>query len=121
MTAQSQPSAVGDLFERTPVQFGMRGDSYLWSELRSTFADTALPDTWFDLRQLVQGAIERRIGQRLSEFADPPTVYIPEFDPGRGMSAGQVFIPWWVRTGIPIILDRFEGLRGAPAPAEHQL
>ena len=117
MTVEGRALAIGDLFERTPVQFGMRGDSYLWSELRSAFADTALPDSWFELRQLVHDAIEHRIGQRLSEFADPPCVYIPEFDPGRGMSAGQVHLPWWVHTGIPILLDRFEGLPSAPDPA----
>jgi hypothetical protein len=118
VTAEAVSAAIGDLFERRPVQFGLRGDPHLWQALQSEFAETALPEDWFELRRLLQEAIERRIGQALNEFADPASVYIPEFDPGHGMSAGQVHLPWWVHTGIPIVLDRFEGLRGTPDPAE---
>ena len=96
----------------------MRGDPHLWQELQSELAETALPDDWFELRRIVEAAIERRVGQVPTEYAEPPTVYIAEFDPGHGMSAGQVHLRWWAHTGIPIVLDRFEGLRGTPDPAE---
>lgn len=108
---------VGDLFERHPVQFGMRGDLYLWQALRSEFAGTPVPSSWFELRRIVIEAVERIIGQPLNAHADPVSVYVAEFDPGSGMSAGQVHMAWWVNTGIPILLDRFEAARaGTAAP-----
>ena len=45
-------------------------------------------------------------------------VRIPEFDPGHGMSAGHVHLPWWARTGIPMLLDRFAALRSHPGAAD---
>lgn len=39
-------------------------------------------------------------------------VYVPRFDPGRGMSAGQVMPRWWRSTGIPILIDRFRAISG---------
>ena len=116
MTAEQPATSIGDLLERTPLQFGMRGDSRLWQELRSEFAETALPDDWYELRRLVETSIERRVGRRPSTYADPPSEYIAEFDPGHGMSAGHVHLRWWAQTGIPIILDRYEGLRRERGP-----
>ncbi|GAA1853745.1 macro domain-containing protein [Asanoa iriomotensis] len=95
---------VGSLFEREPVQFGLRGDAYLWRELRARFADTPLPDDWFGLRKLLTDAIEQVVGEPLTGDA---AVYVPRFDPGHGMSAGAVQLPWWARTGLPILLDRY--------------
>ncbi len=97
------------------MQFGLRGDSYLWRELGTGFADTPLPSSWFDLREMLCAAIERVIRQPLNAEADNASVYVAEFDPGHGMSAGWVNMPWWVNTGIPILIDRFEaGRAGVP-------
>lgn len=108
---------VGALFERQPIQFGLRGDTYLWRELRARFADTPLPDSWFTLRTLITNAIEQVIGEPLTSREATPwhdntaAVYVPEFDPGHGMSAGAVHLPWWIHTGVPILLDRYAALR----------
>ena len=109
--ATDSTSTVGELFDRHPVQFGLRGDVHLWNALRIKFAATPLPSSWFEMRRLVQTAVERIIGRPLDARADPESVYVPEFDPGRGMSAGHVHISWWITTGIPILLDRFEAKR----------
>ena len=118
MTADVEATRVGDLFERPPVQFGQRGDAHLWQALRGDFADTPLPGSWYELRTLVADAIERRLGCPLSEYADPPSVYVPEFDPGHGMTAGHVLLAWWVRTGIPIILDRYGAIQSVQRMTE---
>ena len=107
------PGTVGALFDRRPYQLGLRGDSYLWRELRARFADTPLPDSWFTLKTLVTKAIEQLVGASLDGRDSAPwgdrsgTVYRPEFDPGYGMSAGSVHLQWWNHTGVPILLDRY--------------
>jgi O-acetyl-ADP-ribose deacetylase (regulator of RNase III) len=107
---------VGSLFEREPLQYGLRGDSYLWRELRARFADTPLPEDWFALRKLITEAIEQVAGEPLSSresaswHDNRSAIYVPEFDPGHGMSAGAVHVPWWVHTGVPILLDRYAQL-----------
>jgi hypothetical protein len=111
----TQPGTIGALFDRGVTQWGLRGDVYLWSELRGRFAQTPLPPSWFDLRSQLRAAVERSIGVSLE--TDREAVYVPEFDPGRGMSAGSVSPSWWLRTGIPILLDRFEAaMRGSGVP-----
>jgi hypothetical protein len=115
--AQSPPPAgagtVGSLLEREPFQFGLRGDPYLWRELRARFADTPLPDDCFTLRTMLRDTIEQVVGEPLTShestaWNDTTTaVYLPEFGPGHGMSAGTVHLPWWNHTGLPILLDRY--------------
>ncbi|MEU2167865.1 macro domain-containing protein [Micromonospora chersina] len=108
---------VGSLFEREPIQYSLRGDSYLWRELRARFADTPLPDDWFTLRTLITHAIEQVVGEPLVSRESAPwhdsaaAIYLPEFDPGHGMSAGHVHLPWWSHAGVPILLDRYAALR----------
>jgi len=102
-----RPGSVGALFDRGVTQWGLRGDVYLWQELRARFAEAPLPPSWFDLRSLLRSAVEEITGVTLT--TDREAVYIPEFDPGHGMSAGSVSPSWWVQTGIPILLDRYVG------------
>ncbi|MET8837542.1 macro domain-containing protein [Micromonospora sp. NPDC004540] len=108
---------VGSLFEREPIQYSLRGDAYLWRELRARFADTPLPEDWFTLRTLITHTIEQVVGEALTNRESTPwhdsaaAIYLPEFDPGHGMSAGHVHLPWWSHTGVPILLDRYAALR----------
>jgi hypothetical protein len=98
---------VGDLFTREPPQFGMRGDSYLWQELRERFAETPVPDSVWTLRTQLEAAWETAVGQRLTNSSTP--VHLARLDPGHGMSAGQVVPEWWHNTGLILIIDRYNG------------
>jgi hypothetical protein len=111
------PASVGDLFRRRPPQYGTRGDVYLWMALEERLAATALPASWIELRSVIERAYEELVGQPLTDAPDP--IYIAAFDPGSGMSAGQVTPRWWSATAIPILLDRAAATReagGAPSP-----
>jgi O-acetyl-ADP-ribose deacetylase len=106
---------VGALFNRPPTQFGLRGDAYLWRELRARFAETPVPEHWHTLRTLITGAIEEILGEPLDAGAagreSGPAIYVRAFDPGHGLSAGAVHAQWWRQTGVPILLDRYAALR----------
>ena len=106
MPPPTGPGTIGSLFDRGVTQWGFRGDPYLWRELRARFADTPLPPSWFELRSAVAAAAEEIIGAPLT--ADDEPVYVAEFDPGHGMSAGGVNRAWWKTTGMPILIDRYD-------------
>jgi hypothetical protein len=104
------PQTIGDLFERPPMQYGLRGDTYLWQELRSTFAETPLPENYWALRKTLESGWADAVGQRLDDRTEAH--YVERFDPGSGLSAGRVLPSWWHATGLPLILDRYCAFSG---------
>lgn len=116
--------SVGSLFEREPAQFGLRGDAFLWRELRAQFAAIPLPADWYELRRLLEDGVGKVVGdvlasrESLSWHDAAASVHVPAYDPGHGMSAGAVHLPWWSHTGIPILLDRFQAQHWPRGTAE---
>jgi hypothetical protein len=114
---------IGALFDREPVQFNLRGDAYLWRHLRAQFATTPPPSDWYELGKLLEGGVAKVVGDLLESkeslgwHDEAAAVHVPAFDPGHGMSAGYVHLPWWSHTGIPILLDRFQAQRSSEEAA----
>lgn len=106
-----RPASVGELFRREPTQYGTRGDSHLWKAMAERLETTALPSSWFELRSVLEHAYAELVGEPLTDA--PGQIYLAAFDPGSGMSAGQVAPRWWFATGIPILLDRAEAVHEA--------
>lgn len=104
------PDTVGALLVPEPMPFGLRGDVYLWLALRARFAQTPLPSSAAELRTMLADAIEQIVGRPLAS-EDP--AYVPEFDPGHGLSAGTVDLPSWARTAVPAVVDRYVRRRRA--------
>jgi O-acetyl-ADP-ribose deacetylase (regulator of RNase III) len=107
------PGAIGRLFDPAPTTWGLRGDPYLWRALRARFAETPLPAGPAELERLIREAAVATIGSSLTTAA--ASIHVPAFDPGHGMSAGGVAPAWWNATGIPMLLDRFEGASARPS------
>jgi O-acetyl-ADP-ribose deacetylase len=107
--SDTAPVRMDVLFARGPFQWGLRGDPHAWEELRERLGDDPLPASVFDVRPTLLAALEDIVGQRVVDGGAP--IYVARFDPGHGMSAGHVDPTWWVRTGIPILIDRFEAVR----------
>lgn len=101
---QDRISRVGDLFEREPVQWGLRGDPYVWAAMRDKLADVLLPSDWFDLRSLLYATFNDVVGVELDE-TELETVFREEFAAG-GMSSGTVDVLTWRDRLIPILIDR---------------
>lgn len=81
------PETVGELFERQPIRWGVRGDVHLWLELERSLAETPVPDGRWELQRLLEKEWEANVGTALTDSSTP--IYVERFDPGRGMSAGQ--------------------------------
>ena len=102
----TEPDTIGRLFDRSPSQWGLRGDPYLWRALRAELATTPVPPNSWELQDTIQAVAAGILGTPLKNAGEP--IHVSEFDPGHGMSAGAVLPSWWKSTGIRILIDRYE-------------
>ncbi|MBD3942695.1 O-acetyl-ADP-ribose deacetylase [Microbacterium sp. NEAU-LLC] len=105
----TEPGSIGRLFDEEPPVWGLRGDPYLWRALRAQFAGTPLPSDRRELQRTITSAAEAIAGAPVADRDD--AIYVAEFNPGHGMSAGHISASWWNSTGFPLLIDRFEGSR----------
>lgn len=101
-------SVVSDLFDPVPESWGLRGDLFLWQELRSSLARVALPEGPSHLEAMLRAAYRAHVGHDLSR-AD---VYVPRLARG-GMSSGMVNGQCWEETLLPLLVLRFRWLQAS--------
>ncbi len=97
---------VSKLFEDEPQQWGLRGDPFLWRDLKSHFESTSLPKDQNELKTILEEAYENKTGYPL---AHSEHFYIEEYAHG-GMSSGKISPEFWRDVGIPTLIKR-SGLR----------
>jgi hypothetical protein len=95
---------LSDLFDPEPLEWGLRGDPWVWRALRDHLAGTYLPPSPGEVAGILYAAFERLVAVDLnSEFQ--PAVYRAEFAHG-GHSSGYVSIAVWQSRLMPLLLDR---------------
>lgn len=88
---------------REPQQWGLRGDPFLWKELRDHFLVAGLPESCQDFDARLEETVRELIGTPLS--ADNH-VFVERYNQG-GMSSGHVDASWWRSTGFPLLRKRY--------------
>ena len=97
---------VACIFEPEPVQWGLRGDPFLWQLLKDRYQAVELPYPPNVLREEI-----------LRIFADltgePPKpgkhYYVDQFAKTHvGMSTGWISGDFWQATAIPLLMERLE-------------
>ncbi len=105
------------LFEPEPEGWGLRGDPYVWQEMRSRLADLDPPSTATELIALLHDSFEQVVGLGLGAKNAPASVHRPEFAHG-GMSSGMVSLDAWRQALMPLLEGRARHLiSGAPGTA----
>jgi hypothetical protein len=100
-------ATIGDLLTPDHSGWGLRGDPWLWMEMRKSLSRVPLPDTLKDLTALLRNVVLARTN---STMLDDDAVYVPRFCRG-GMSSGHISLRFWEQKGIPAIVQRAEWLR----------
>lgn len=95
---------------KEPRQWGLRGDPFLWNELREHFTTSGLPKSQDEFLEQIETVIKELTGSDLR--GDTP-IFVKRYDAG-GMSSGHVCSEWWRTTGIPLLLKQF-GDRSTPS------
>ncbi len=99
---------MNNIFQPTPIQWGLRGDPQLWKDLEGYFLQHPLPldltvEQFVD--QLHQAMIELT-GQSTTDKKD---FFAEKYDTG-GMSTGTISARFWEETAIPLLVERFQVL-----------
>ena len=97
------PRTVASLFEQEPARWGLRGDPYLWKEMREHFKQTLIPATANDLVDLIEAAFKSLTGHSVSESE---AFFVERLSHG-GMSSGVVSPEFWRVKVIPLMRIRF--------------
>lgn len=100
-------ATVTDLFDPAPDGWGLRGDPYLWLEMRSALNHVPIPDRAEVLDQIISSLFFVLTGAELSPEVQ---VRVSRFERG-GMSSGMVDGDFWHNTFIPTIQNRAKWLR----------
>ena len=99
---------ITSLFDPNPSRWGLRGDPYLWDELRSNFSAVPLPESAEVLQTLLEKEFETLTGTPLT--TDQKIIVIERLAHG-GMSSGGVSIPFWRETAIPLLIERYKNAK----------
>lgn len=97
---------ISELFAIPPYQYGFRGDKYFWKYLEEYFSNIHFPYSEAELINDIYTLFFEVSGVRLTENSQP---YVEQFAYG-GMSSGQLSGEFWIRQGIPLIVDRYRAL-----------
>jgi hypothetical protein len=100
-------AVISDLFDPAPSQWGLRGDLFLWMEMRQAFCHIEIPRQPEDLGRLISAAFAMFTGASLEKGA---TVHVKHLARG-GMSSGMVSGEFWCEKFIPLIVQRSKWLR----------
>lgn len=95
-------ATIGDLLVLEKEGWGLRGDPWLWMELRKSTSRIPLPGTKKELTTLLRNLVLARTN---TTMLDGDSVYIARFSRG-GMSSGHISLRFWEQEGIPSIVER---------------
>jgi hypothetical protein len=93
---------IAQLFEEEPLQWGLRGDAYLWMAMRTHFSVTPLPSLGSNLDEQIEQAFQMLTGHPLST---PSTFHVRKFAHG-GMSSGGISPEFWRDEALPLLRNR---------------
>lgn len=102
-----RPSTLAILFRDEPQRWGLRGDPYLWREMRQHFEGVECPATTEGLASLIAEAFEELTGLPISHAAH---FYVEKYSHG-GMSSGYVEPRFWRETAVPLLQSRLPARR----------
>jgi hypothetical protein len=96
---------VTDLFDPEPVQWGLRGDPWVWRAMCDHLTGTYLPPSAAEAQALIYAAFERVAGVDLAAET-APWVFRPEFAHDDGVSSGTIHVETWRTALLPLLVDR---------------
>ena len=95
---------LASLFTPPPERWGLRGDPYLWDEMKERAENIPLPKTIQELDEILQNLFIEIVGHAPEKDKN---FFVEKYDNG-GMSSGRVSSGFWLEKGFPLIISRFK-------------
>lgn len=90
-------------FDTNPSGWGLRGDPFLWEDLKSKFQKMNVPVSALELDRLLHKFFKELTGE-------PPkrgnNIFVERYSKG-GMSSGMVSSDYWLEKGFATIIQRY--------------
>lgn len=97
----------GDLFEREPLSWGLRGDPQLWKLMRERFRGVPLPESVEELYNQIKGVFVEVTGESMHVQYEKKNIYVPSLATGSSMSDGSISRDFWGMVAVALIVDRW--------------
>lgn len=95
---------VSEIFDSKPLQWGLRGDPYLWDDLQKVFNAVEVPHNEEAFLHELLSNIELLIGGTLNQDS---IIFVEHYNKG-GMSGGSISGDFWIRKAIPLLIKRLQ-------------
>lgn len=102
-------TVISDLFDPEPFQWGLRGDPFLWMEMRQALCHVPIPEEDETMERILLGCFTSLTGEELS----PDKNYRIKRYAFGGMSSGMVCGVTWTEKLLPMLRQRAQWLRDA--------
>jgi hypothetical protein len=100
-------AVVSDLFDPAPSGWGLRGDLFLWMEMRQALCHVPIPEHSETVSRIISCTFTALTGDDLNSRAE---VHVPRLARG-GMSSGMVSGEFWSDIFIPMMQQRTKWLQ----------
>ncbi|WP_354624240.1 ankyrin repeat domain-containing protein [Psychromonas sp. MME2] len=97
---------VSDLFDPAPGHWGLRGDLFLWMEMRQALCHVSVPENPSDLASIIKSTFHALTGESLENNGK---FYVSRF--ARGGMDGGIACSFWIEKLIPMIEQRLRWLQ----------
>jgi len=97
-----------NIFEKEPDTWGLRGDAYLWEELKKKFKDFDYSKSNEEFAELLDYEFTQSISH--AKTTESKNILIMDNYPRIGMSGGHISIDWWQETGLPFLKTTYSEL-----------
>jgi len=95
---------VSEIFNNRPIQWGLRGDPFLWDEMHQYFSEKELPYTQEQFDAEFRCQFKLMTGD---ELGSAKRTFVRRYAM-TGMSKGTVSHTFWLEKGLPLLLSRIK-------------
>ena len=103
---QKEWAVVSDLFGPAPQTWSLRGDLFLWIEMRQALCHVQIPDNLADLAEIIKAAFQALTGKPPIRDED---IFVKRLARG-GMSSGWVSSLFWAEEFVALLEIRWRWL-----------
>jgi hypothetical protein len=100
---------LSGIFETKPWQMGLRGDPFLWNEMKDTFGELDISESEEEFLALFAQTYQNLTGKPLS---NKEPIYVERYAHG-GMSSGLVCPEFWNGKGLEFLKEKYQKLGGS--------